>query len=403
MKAKRPGSLKPSTRETARVVWLPGDGVGPEVVREARRVVERAAELAGLELESREYPCGGRYWLQTGKEWPDEAFPACRDWADAVLLGAVGWPGATLPNGDLAGGGVLFGLRFGLDLYANVRPAKLFPGIPHRVCGAFRVVWPPESVDMVLIRENTEGCYAPVHGQLTRGGTSEVAVDSRIITRKGAERVIRHAFELARERQGAPGDGKRRVTCIDKANVMAGCRLFRGVFDEVALAYPDIATEHIYVDAFMQALVRQPEHFDVGVTTNMMGDIATDLAAVLQGGMGVAPSGEIGDRHAMFEGVHGSAPDIAGKGIANPLAAILSGAMMLDWIGCRKGSAAWRGAGAAIETAVRAMVAAGEGLSPDIGGTEGTSAVGDAVLRRLAGEARRASSSSARRPRRRRA
>ncbi|MBI3894226.1 MAG: isocitrate/isopropylmalate dehydrogenase family protein [Candidatus Wallbacteria bacterium] len=389
--------------DSARIVWLPGDGVGPEVVREARRVAERAAAAKGVAIESREFPCGGLYWQQTGKEWPDGAFETCRDWSDAVLLGAVGWPGAFLPNGDLAGGGVLFGLRFGLDLYANVRPAKLYPGIPHRIAGSFRTVWPPESIDMVLIRENTEGCYAPVHGQLSRGGTVEVAVDSRIITRKGAERVIRHAFLTARARNGAPADGKRRVTCIDKANVLAGCRLFRAVFDEVAAENPDIEHEYFYIDAFMQALVRQPEHFDVGVTTNMMGDIATDLAAVLQGGMGVAPSGEIGERHAMFEGVHGSAPDIAGKGIANPLAAILSAAMMFDWLGARKGVRAWREAGAAIERAVVSMVASGEGLSPDLGGKASTAEVGNAVLRRLEPAMRRASSSSARLPRRRRA
>ncbi len=375
--------MKKAAQNSIKIAVLPGDGVGPEVVPEAMAVTRIAARAEGIAIKTKEVPCGGRYWQETGQEWPDGAFETCRDWADAILLGAVGWPGAVLPNGDLAGGGVLFGLRFGLDLFANVRPAKLYPGIPHHVNGVYQEIWAPENVDMVLIRENTEGCYAPVHGQLTRGGETEVAVDSRIITRKGSERVIRFAFQIAKRRKGAPEDGVRRVTCIDKANVMAGCRLFRSVFGEVAEEFPGIEKEYYYVDAFMQALVRRPEHFDVAVSTNMLGDIATDLAAVLQGGMGVAPSGEMGANHALFEGVHGSAPDLAGQGVANPLAAILSAAMMLEWLGRTRRIPGLGRAARRIETAVRRVVKEGKVLPGDLGGQASTRQVGLAVQKAM--------------------
>ena len=234
--------------------------------------------------------------------------------ADAILLGAVGWPGSFLPNGDIAGRALGLGLREGLDLYANVRPCRLYPGVKHRISGAFREVWSPEHVDMVIVRENTEGLYTPARGRLRRGGDTEVAVDTRVITRKGAERVIRYAFELARQRpRGAPEDGVKRVTCVDKANVLEGCRFFREIFEQVGREYSEIEREYAYVDAFTQWLVRNPEHYNVAVATNMMGDIITDLASVLQGGMGFAAGGNVGTDHAMFEPVHGSAPSTRGR------------------------------------------------------------------------------------------
>lgn len=363
---------------------LPGDGVGREVILEAEKTLQAVTEHHGVDFDTQSFPCGGQYYLETGQEWPEEALPTCRDWSDSILLGAVGWPGASLPSGDIAGAGIVFGLRFGLDLYANVRPCRLHEGIPHKIHGKHKQVWKPGLVDMVLVRENTEGSYTPTRGTLSRGGIDEVAIDSRVITRKGAERVSRYAFEIAERRNGAPGDGKKRVTCIDKSNVRAGCRLFRAVFDEVAEDYPAIEPDHAYVDAFTQWLVRNPEHFDVGVAPNMLGDIVTDLAAVLQGGMGMAASGNIGDKHAMFEPVHGSAPKHAGQGKANPLAMIDSVRLMLDHLGHKHNDERALEASRSIEAAIAAVAKKGAPLTYDLGGDANTSTVGDAIVQEIA-------------------
>jgi 3-isopropylmalate dehydrogenase len=360
------------------IIFLPGDGVGREVTREGRKVLEAVSDCYGIPFECDTYSCGGQYYLETGKEWADEAFEECRK-ADAILLGAIGWPGATLPDGNLAGAGVVFGLRFGLDLYANVRPTKLYPGVKHRICDEFTQVWKPESVDFVIIRENTEGCYTPTRGFLRRGGVTELAVDSRVITRKGCERVIRFAFELCMNRRGAPKDGKRRVTCVDKSNVMKGCQLFRQVYDEVASDYP-VEKDYSYIDAFTQWIIRNPEFYDVAVTSNMLGDIATDLASVLQGGMGMAASGNIGDDHAMFEPVHGSAPKYAGQNKANPMASILSVHMMLSYLGEKKSDSKVKEASEAVENAVVSVLREGKPLTYDLGGDATCSQVGDAVV-----------------------
>ncbi len=361
-----------------KLVLLPGDGTGPEVMREAVKVLKAVEDAFGFEFDKISYPAGGQYYLDTGLEWPDGCFEACKA-ADAILLGAVGLPQAVLPSGDLAGIGVLFGLRFGLDLYANVRPTKLYPNVRHKVHASFKQVWEPGKVDFVIVRENTEGLYTPTRGFLSRGGVEELAVDSRVITRKGATRVIRFAFELARTRHGAPADGKRRVTCVDKSNVTAGCRLFRKVYDEVAAAYPDVERDYAYIDAFLQWLTRAPEAYDVAVTTNMFGDIATDLAAVLQGGMGMAAGGNIGDEHAMFEPIHGSAPKHAGKDIVNPIAMVLAAQMMLDWLGRRKGDRALLEASVLVERAVEAVLREGRALTYDLGGDAKCSEAGTAI------------------------
>ena len=361
-----------------KLVLLPGDGVGPEVMREALKVLDAVEKRFGVAFDKVPIPCGGQHYLDTGEEWPDSAFDSCKS-ADAILLGAVGVPGATLPNGDIAGIGVLFGLRFGLDLYANVRPTKLYPNVRHKVHESFKQVWEPGKVDFVIVRENTEGLYTPARGFLDRGGTKELAIDSRLITRKGAERVIRFAFETSKARQGAPGDGKHRVTCVDKSNVTAGCKLFRAVYDEVAAKYPDIARDYAYIDAFQQWLVRTPETYDVAVTSNMFGDIATDLAAVLQGGMGMAAGGNIGDEHGMFEPIHGSAPKHAGLDEVNPTAMVLATQMMLEWLGHRKRDRALLQAAEATERAVSQVLKRGTHLTYDLGGTAKCSQVGTAI------------------------
>ncbi len=373
-----------------KLALLGGDGTGPEVLREGVKVLKAVEGSLGLSFDLVPYSVGGQHYLDTGEEWPDGTFEACKA-ADAILLGAIGLPNASLPNGDLAGIGVLFGLRFGLDLYANVRPTKLYPNVRHKVHDGFKQVWEPGKVDFVIIRENTEGLYTPTRGYLDRGGTKELAIDSRVITRKGAERVIRFAFELAKTRGGAPADCKHRVTCVDKSNVTAGCKLFRLIYDEVASGYPGIERDYAYIDAFLQWLVRSPEAYDVAVTSNMFGDIATDLAAVLQGGMGMAAGGNIGDAHGMFEPIHGSAPKHAGKDVVNPTAMILATQMMLEWLGRRKGDRVLQQAAIVVERAVEAVLREGKALTYDLGGNAKTSEMGTAIAKataRIANEAR---------------
>ena len=365
-----------------------GDGTGPEVVREGEKVLAALAEGGPAPWHLTAYPGGGQYYLATGREWEPEAETAAAS-ADAVLLGAVGWPGATLPNGDLAGRALVLGLREKLDLFANVRPCRLYPGVLHRISGNYREVWSPKNVDMFIVRENTEGLYTPARGRLTRARETEVALDTRVITRKGAERVIRYAFELARHRaHGAPEDGKRRVTCVDKSNVLEGCRFFRETYDRVAAEYPEIERDYAYVDAFTQWLVRNPEHYDVVVATNMMGDIITDLAAVLQGGMGFAAGANVGTEHGMFEPVHGSAPKHAGKNQVNPFATFLAVHEMLRWLGERHRDARLLDSAGRLERAVMTTLASGTARTYDQGGTVSTSAAGDRVADAVRSERR---------------
>ena len=361
------------------VAVFPGDGTGPEVIREGEKVLAALADGGEAPWHLTSYPGGGQYYLATGREWEPEAEAAAAS-ADAVLLGAVGWPGALLPNGDLAGRSLVLGLREKLDLFANVRPCRLYPGVLHRISGSYREVWSPKNVDLFIVRENTEGLYTPARGRLTRARETEVALDTRVITRKGAERVIRYAFELARHRErGAPEDGKRRVTCVDKSNVLEGCRFFRETYDRVAGEYPEIERDYAYVDAFTQWLVRNPEHYDVVVATNMMGDIITDLAAVLQGGMGFAAGANVGTEHGMFEPVHGSAPKHAGRNQVNPFATFLAVHEMLRWLGERHHDARLLDSANRLERAVAATLASGTARTYDQGGTVSTSAAGDRV------------------------
>ena len=362
------------------VAAFPGDGTGPEVVHEGIKVLAALAEGGAAPWHVTEYPGGGQYYLARGREWEPEAEAAART-ADAVLVGAVGWPGATLPNGDLAGRALVLGLREGLDLFANVRPCKLYPGVTHRISGKFRDVWSPEHVDLVIVRENTEDLYVPARGRLRRGGETEVAIDTRIVTKRGTERVIRFAYELARARpRGAPEDGARRLTCVDKSNVLEGCRYFRETFDRIGMAeYPEIERDYAYVDAFTQWLVRGPEHFNVVVAPNMMGDIITDLAAVLQGGMGFASGANIGSEHAMFEPVHGSSPKHAGKNQVNPFATVLALEQMLRWLGERHHDPRLLRQADRLEQAVARTLVSGRARTYDQGGSTTTSGAGDAV------------------------
>ncbi len=380
-----------------RLTVLPGDGTGREVTAEARRIIEVFEENSPMSFEITEIPCGGQYFLETGDEWPEGSFEHCRDNSDAILLGAIGWPGARMPNGDMAGGQVILGLRSGLDLYANIRPVKLYQGVQHKVHGEHTQIWDPDLINMVFIRENTEGLY---HRLLRRSAQAavgakdeplatpefpglegeEVAWDPRPITRRGSERVIRFAFDLAKRRQSQ--QDPQRVTCVDKSNVLDGCRLFRKVFDEIAEEYEDIETQRDYIDAFTMWLVRDPEDLDVVVLPNMFGDIATDLASVLQGGMGMAASANIGDEHMLFEPVHGSSPKYAGQGKVNPIAAISSVQLMFDNLGARHDDPDAVLCADILESAISSHLAEGGVVTYDLGGSASTSEVGQAIAER---------------------
>jgi 3-isopropylmalate dehydrogenase len=376
-----------------RVTLLPGDGIGPEVMRQAQEVLEEVSRSTGLRFELEEIPCGGQYYLRHGsRDWPEGSEEKCER-ADLILLGAVGWPSpdgkgpVTMSNGQMAGWSPVIGNRMRLDLYANVRPVKLWPGVRHRIHGDNILVWDARKVDMVIVRENTEGLYSGIGGFQSSGGLRNLAIDTRVITRAGSERVIRYAFELSKRRnRGAPKDGKKRVTAIAKDNVLKGCQLFLEVFREVGAEYSEIEKDTAIVDAFTQWLIGQPEQYDVCVTTNMFGDIVTDLASVLQGGMGMAAGCNVGDDHGMFEPIHGSAPKHAGKNRTNPMAMILATAEGLRWLGGRKQDAKLVSAGDAIEASVAATLADGAPLTYDLVGEQRaapTTEVGAAIRAKL--------------------
>ena len=382
-----------------RLTILPGDGTGPEVIKEAEKLLNCIENHTGLVFDRTVIPCGGQYWLKTGEEWPAGSFEHCRDNSDAILLGAIGWPGANLPNGDLAGGQVILGLRSGLNLYANVRPIKLYDGVKHKIHDNFTQVWSPTNVDLLVLRENTEGLY---HSLLRRsalraqgiepeeveemkfeGIEGEVAWDARPISVNGSKKLIRLGFEYAKRRNGSPSTGESSVTCVDKSNVTRGCQLFRRVFNEVGGEYPEIGKDTAYIDAFTMWMVRNPEWFDVVVTSNMFGDIVTDLGSVLQGGMGMAASANIGDNHGLFEPVHGSSPKYAGKNKVNPIATINSVQMMIEWLGMRHNDDEAIQVSQLIEKAVSDHLQDGSILTYDLGGEASTSEVGSSIVDRL--------------------
>ncbi len=370
-----------SPKSTYQLVALPGDGIGVEVIADARALLDVVAPAIGVTFAVDEIPCGGKFYLEHGsRDWPDDASARCRA-ADAILLGAVGWAGAdgqpvTMADGKMAGYSPVIGNRIELDLYANIRPVRCLPGIHHGISGRFAEVWRPETVDMVIIRENTEGLYSGIGER-----TADRATDLRVITRHASERVIRKAFELSRERgKGAPGDGKKRVTCIVKHNVLQGCRLFLDVFRAVAKDYADVEPDVAIVDSFAMFVLTQPERYDVCVTTNMFGDILTDLASVLQGGMGMAVGCNVGDDHAMFEPIHGSAPPLAGRDRANPMAMMLAAGEALAWLARRHADDRLARAHHAIEGAIAGIVERRKPLTTDLGGTDTRSSVAAAVI-----------------------
>jgi tartrate dehydrogenase/decarboxylase/D-malate dehydrogenase len=340
---------------THRIAVLPGDGVGPEVVAEARKAVD----ALGLAIEWTEFPWGSAYYGEHGRMMPVEALEQLRD-HDAVLLGAIGDP--SVPD-HVALWDTILAIRQGLDLWANLRPCRLLPGVPSPLAGRR-----PEDVDFLVVRENTEGEYAGVGGRSHRGLDSEVALETSVFTRAGVQRVVRHSFELAASSRGT-------LTSATKSNASRfGYVLWDEVVEETAAEFDGVRVERVLVDALAARMVRDPGSLDVVVASNLFGDILTDLAAALQGGMGMAASANLApgsDAPGVFEPVHGSAPDIAGQRIANPMGAIWSAALMLGHLG--------ENAAAATLMDALATVCSEGPRTRDVGGTATTPEVGDAV------------------------
>jgi 3-isopropylmalate dehydrogenase len=360
-------------KDTYEIAVVPGDGIGPEVADAAVRVL-RGAFGNDCPLRFCDHPAGAELYRQTGESFPQATFRACAQ-ADAVLHGAAGIPGVVHPDGTEAGLDFTLRLRFELDLYANIRPIRLYPGIRSPLADV-----KAGEIDYIILREHSEGLYAARGaGAQLRG---EMAVDTLVQTRKGVERIVRKAFELARASNGAPADGVRRVTCVDKANVLRSYAFFRSIFDEVAADYPDIEAEHGLIDAMAMYLVTRPGHYNVIVTENMFGDILSDLAAATIGGMGLAPSAEVGERQGLFQAAHGSAPDIAGKGIANPYGTVLSAASMLEWLAANHDDDRLARAASRIREAVSAAIEAGL-ISRDLGGDSGSALITEGLCERL--------------------
>jgi 3-isopropylmalate dehydrogenase len=361
------------TKTTFDIAVLPGDGIGVDVTAEAVKVLEALQRGGDFRLLLTTHECGAGCYQRTGDDLPAATLAAARA-ADAVLLGAMGHPDVRKPDGTELIPQVT--LRVLLDLYAGVRPCRLYPGARTPLRDI-----PPGGIDLVIIREQTEGLFASQNAGIVLH--DELATDTLVMTRRGVRRVCDFAFRLAQRRRRADAGAAPKVTCVDKANIFKSFAFFRKVFDEVAAGFPGVQREHTYIDAQALFLVQRPGRFDVLVAENLMGDILSDLGAGLVGGMGMAPSADIGDRHGVFQPAHGTAPDIAGKGIANPIAAILSAGMLLDWLGERHESAALAAAARRVEAAVARVLAEGRTLPVDQGGNATTAAVGAAVVAAL--------------------
>ena len=345
------------------IAVIRGDGIGIEVVEEGIKVLEAVSENYDFQLSFQEFPWSSQYYMDTGVMMPSDGLDTLAPF-EAIFLGAVGHPDI---QDHITLNGLLLPIRRKFDQYVCERPSVLYDGIESPLSGK-----KPFDIDMVVIRENTEGEYANVGGFQYMDFPEEVGIQTGVFTRKGCERVIRYSFELARKR-----NKKRHLTSITKSNAQGyGMLVWDRAFERIAVEYPDISTSSLLVDAAAMDFIRKPEDFDVVVGSNLFGDILTDIAAIITGSMGLASSANLdpeGRYPSMFEPVHGSAPDIMGKGIANPMAQILTGAMMLKHLG-------HIGAAADVEKAVLSVLSEGEILTPDLGGSSSTSSVGDAIV-----------------------
>ena len=346
-----------------RIAVIPGDGIGKEVIPEAVKVLKAAAARGGREPAFTEFDWGADRYLRDGTTLPPDAVEMFRRDYDAILLGALGDP--RVPSNQ-HGADILIGLRFKLDLYVNARPCILFDDRLTPLKGRTE-----KDINIWVIRENTEGLYAGVGGFFKKGTSDEIATQEDINTRKGVERIIRYAFEFARR------SGRRRVCMSDKSNALAyGHDLWQRVFQGMRLEFPEIESSHMYIDNLLMQMVRDPSQFDVIVTCNLFGDIASDVGAGLIGGLGLTPSGNIHPGQvSLFEPVHGSAPEIAGKNLANPMGAALAAGMMCEYLG-------WTAEARAIEDAVRAAIREGK-TTKDLGGSLGTREAGDWLANRV--------------------
>lgn len=353
------------------IAVLPGDGIGPEVMESALTILSKLANKAGRSFSLRSHPAGATHYMETGDALPRPTLEACRS-ADAILFGAMG-----LPETRGADGTEIvpqLDLRFDLDLYAGVRPIRTFQGLPGPLIDSRSA-----DIDIVLVRENTEGLFY-ARGRSANDG-DEAVLDTMRISRRGTDRISEFVFRLAEKRKANGHKGH--VTNVDKSNVLGSMAFWRAVVHERAKQYPDISVEDVYVDAMALNLVLRPWQYDVIVTENMFGDILSDLIASLVGGMGMAPSADIGDEHALFQPAHGTAPDIAGKNIANPTAMILSTAMMLEWLAERNSDPALTDAAQALETTVRHVFQTGTIRPFDFGGHSTTTDITNAVMQEL--------------------
>jgi len=345
-----------------RIAVIGGDGIGPEVVREGLKVLEAVAPLENIKYELQPYDIGSQRYLRTGELLPDSVMAELGQ-MDAIYFGAIGSPDV---KAGILERGILLKMRFEMDQYINLRPVKMYDA---RFCPIKDKK--PEDVDMVFVRENTEGAYVGMGGFFKKGTPDEVAIQEDVNTRKGVERCIRYAFEYTKKR-----NKRNQLTLCDKSNVLTyGHDLWQRAFKEVGAEYSDIKQNHAFVDALAMFMIRNPEWYDVIVTNNMFGDILTDLGAIIQGGMGVAASGNINPEGvSMFEPVHGSAPQYAGKNVANPIAAVAAVSMMLDYLGEKK-------AAERIEKAIAAVVTRDQLKTLDLSEDPGTAGVGDLVAK----------------------
>ncbi|UYZ40541.1 MAG: isocitrate/isopropylmalate dehydrogenase family protein [Candidatus Methanospirare jalkutatii] len=391
-----------------KIAVIPGDGVGPEVISEGRKVLDAVSEVENFEIEWWEFPHGAEHYLKTGELLGEETLKEIER-CDAIYFGSIGDP--RVPTGVLEQG-ILLTLRFYFDQFVNLRPVKLFEGVPTPLAGKR-----PEDIDFCVVRENTEDFYVGAGGRVKlanaskqraergaakgkgverqvleikrslyqlkfgleiEGDADEIAYQIGVLSRKGCERVIRFAFEFARARRGGESAGRKKVTSVDKANVLTHAYGFwREIFSEIAKEYPEIETEFAFVDAVAMWFVKNPENFDVVVTPNMFGDILTDLGAMIQGGLGLAPGANINPEGvSMFEPIHGSAPKYAGKGIANPIATIWAGSLMLEYLGERR-------AAEIVLKAISEVLRERKVLTPDLGGSSKTSDVGDEIVKKV--------------------
>ena len=357
-----------------RIAVMPGDGIGTEIMPPCLEILRRVqARVGGFSLDFEELPAGADHYRETGTALPEDSLRRAGE-ADAVLLGAMGLPSVRYPDGrEIA---PQLDLRETFELFAGLRPVRSLPGLPGPLADPRA-----QDLDFVLIRESTEGLFA-ARGKTVFDG-DEVARDTMVITRRASERLFQAAFDLGRRRRakGRPG----RVTCVDKSNVLGSFGFFRNIFDEVAARNPEVEATHCYVDAMALTLIRNPWDLDVLVTENLFGDILSDAGAALMGGMGMAPSADVGQSQAVFQPCHGTAPDIVGTGKANPTAMYLSAAMMLDWLGEQHGLPSCIEASTLLVRAVESAFAGGTLRPTELGGGSGLREITDGVLAALDG------------------